>query len=69
MMPIKVAPALVKRIAAEITKAMKNPATAHRLEQQALLPVFDTPEKFAASLKEEQQNWATFIREHNITPD
>ena len=52
-----------------VAKAMRAPATAQRLEQLALLPVFDTPEQFAASLKDEQQNWASFIRQHNITPD
>jgi len=69
LVPVKVPPALVKRIADEIAKAMKTPALAARLEQQALLPVFDTPEQFAASLKEEQQNWGSFIRQHNIQPD
>jgi tripartite-type tricarboxylate transporter receptor subunit TctC len=69
MLPAKVPPALVKRIAAEISKAMKNPVNVQRLEQQALLPVLDTPEQFAVSLKEEQANWASFIRQHNITPD
>lgn len=69
LVPAKVPPPLVKRIAAEVAKAMKNPATAARLEQQALLPVFDTPEQFAAALKDEQQNWGTFIRAHNIQPD
>ena len=69
MVPARVPAALVKRLAAEISKAMKNPATAARLEQQALLPVFDTPEQFAASLKDEQQLWAGFIRQHNIVPD
>ncbi len=69
LVPVKVPPPLVKRIADEIAKAMKSPALAARLEQQALLPVFDTPEQFAASLKEEQQNWGSFIRQHNIQPD
>ncbi len=69
LVPAKVPPALVKRIADEIAKAMRTPALAARLEQQALLPVFDTPEQFAASLKEEQQNWGSFIRQHNIQPD
>ena len=59
----------VKTMADEIAKAMKSPALAAKLEQQALLPVFDTPEQFAASLKEEQQNWGAFIRQHNIQPD
>jgi len=69
LVPAKVPPPMVKRIAAEVARAMKNPATAERLSQQALLPVFDTPEQFAASLKEEQQNWAGFIRAQNIQPD
>ncbi len=69
LVPAKVPPAVVRRLAAEIGKAMKNPANAARLEQQALLPVFDTPEAFAASLKEEQQIWAAFIRQHNIVPE
>lgn len=50
MVPVKVPTALVKRLAAEIAKAMKNPVFAAKLDQQALLPVFDTPEAFAASL-------------------
>lgn len=67
--PSKTPPALVQRIAAEVAKAMKGPGTAAKLEQQALLPVFDTPEQFAASLRDEQQNWGAFIRAHNITPE
>jgi tripartite-type tricarboxylate transporter receptor subunit TctC len=67
LVPAKVPPALVTRIAGEVAKAMRNPATAARLEQQSLLPVFDTPEQFAASLKDEQQVWATFIKQHGIT--
>jgi tripartite-type tricarboxylate transporter receptor subunit TctC len=69
MVPAKTPPALVKRIAGEIQKAMKDPGLVQRLEQQALVPVADTPEQFAASLKEEQQNWGSFIKAHNIQPE
>jgi tripartite-type tricarboxylate transporter receptor subunit TctC len=69
VVPAKVPAATVRRIAAEVAKAMKNPATAAKLEQQALLPVFDTPEAFSASLKEEQALWGAFIRQHSIQPD
>ena len=69
MVPARTPPALVKRIAGEIQKAMQLPANAHKLEQQALVPVVDTPEQFAASLKEEQQSWGSFIRQQNIQPD
>jgi tripartite-type tricarboxylate transporter receptor subunit TctC len=48
---------------------MKSPVNLQRLEQVALLPVLDTPEQFAASLKAEQADWGAFIRQHNITPD
>jgi len=66
LLPAKASPALVQRVAQEVARAMKNPATAARLEQQALIPVFDTPEQFAASLREEQENWGRFIRQHDI---
>lgn len=66
MVPAKTPPALVARIATEIQKAMKNPGLVQRLEQQALVPVADTPAQFAASLKEEQQHWGGFIKQHNI---
>jgi tripartite-type tricarboxylate transporter receptor subunit TctC len=69
LVPAKVPPAIVKRMADEIAKAMKSPSLAAKLEQQALLPVFDTPEQFTASLKDEQQSWGNFIRQHNIQPD
>ncbi len=69
MVPAKTPPALVQRIADEIQKAMKNPGLVQRLEQQALVPVADTPAQFAASLKEEQQNWGSFIKQHNIQPE
>lgn len=69
LVPAKVPAPVVRRIAAEVAKAMKTPAVAERLAQQALLPVFDTPEQFTASLKEEQQNWSAFIRAQNIQPD
>ncbi len=69
LLPAKAPAALVQKVAAELARAMRDPASAARLEQQALLPVFDTPEQFAASLRQEQQSWGSFIRAHNITPD
>lgn len=61
--------AIVRRLSAEIGAAMKSPALADRLESQALVPIFDTPEEFAASLKREREHWAAFIRRNHITPD
>jgi tripartite-type tricarboxylate transporter receptor subunit TctC len=69
MAPAKVSPAIVKRLAEEVGKALRNPAVLQRLEQQALIPVLDTPEEFAADLKKEREHWGQFIRRNNVTPD
>jgi tripartite-type tricarboxylate transporter receptor subunit TctC len=58
---------VIRRLSAEIAKAMKSPALADKLEPQGLVPVFDTPEQAAASLKQERDGWAEFIRRNALT--
>jgi tripartite-type tricarboxylate transporter receptor subunit TctC len=60
---------VIQRLSAEIAQAMRAPSVAQKLEAQALVPVFDTPAEFAASLKKERDDWAAFIRRNNIQPD
>ena len=60
---------IVNRINAQIAAAMKIPAVAERLRAQALVPVFDTPEQFAASLRQEREGWAAFVRRNNISAE
>src|SRR3979490_87867 len=60
---------IVQRIAGEIGRAMRSTPVAEKLEAQVLVPVFDTPEQFAASLKKERDGWADFIRRNGIQPD
>ena len=60
---------IVKRLSAEVQAALRTPAVARRLEQQALIPVVDTPEEFAAELRKEREHWGQFIKAHNITQD
>jgi tripartite-type tricarboxylate transporter receptor subunit TctC len=67
--PAGTPPAIMKRLSGEIAKAMKAPALAERLAQQALVPVFDTPEQFAASLRKERDGWAAFIRRNGIVQE
>lgn len=62
-------PAIVQRLSAEILKLMKAPALREKLEARGLIPVFDTPEEFAASLKAERAMWADVIRRNNIVAD
>jgi tripartite-type tricarboxylate transporter receptor subunit TctC len=67
MAPSGVAPAVLQKMAAEVAKALK--ILAPRLEQQALVPVFDTPAEFAVDLTRERANWASFIKRNGITAD
>jgi tripartite-type tricarboxylate transporter receptor subunit TctC len=59
---------VLARLGSEIARAMRTGPIAEKLEQQALVPVFDTPAEFAASLKKERDGWAEFIRRNNIQP-
>jgi len=67
--PTGTLPAIVQRLSAEIIKVMKSPAIRERLEGQGFIPVLDTPDAFAASLKKERQMWAEVIRRNNIVAD
>ena len=64
--PAGTPPAIVSRLSSEVNAAMHKPAVAAKLEQLGLLPVFDTPESFAKTLKEERATWAAFIRRNGI---
>ena len=67
--PTATPPAIVQRLSAEIIKVMKSPAIKEKLDGQGFIPVFDTPDAFAASLKKERQMWAEVIRRNNIVAD
>jgi tripartite-type tricarboxylate transporter receptor subunit TctC len=67
MAPAKVPRPILQRLSAELGKALKT--LAPRLEQQGLVPVYDTPEAFAASLKAERANWSEFIQRQGITAE
>lgn len=69
MAPAKVPAPVIKRLGEEVGKALRNPAVVRRLEQQALIPVLDTPQEFAAELRKEREMWGQFIRRNNITAD
>jgi tripartite-type tricarboxylate transporter receptor subunit TctC len=67
--PAGTPPAIIQRLSAEVIKAMKSPAIKEKIEGQAFIPVFDTPDAFAASLKKERQMWADVIRRNNIVAE
>ena len=67
--PAGTPPPVVQRLSAEIVGLMKTPAFRERLDAQALIPVFDTPDEFAAVLKKERARYAEVIRRNNITAE
>jgi len=67
--PTGTPPAIVQGMSTEIMKAMRAPRLAEKLEAQALIPIFDTPDLAAASLKSEREGWAAFIKRNGIAPD
>ena len=64
--PAGTPPAVIQRMSVEINRVMKSPAVRDKLDGQGFIPVFDTPEAFAASLKRERQRWGDVIRRHRI---
>lgn len=69
LVPAGTPAAVVQRIGAQIGAAMKSASVAEKLQAQALVPVFDTPDAFAASLKNERDLWNAFVKRNNITPE
>jgi len=67
--PTGTSPAIVQRMSVEIVKLMKTPAFRERLDARALIPVFDTPEEYAAVLKTERAKYAELIRRNNIVAE
>ena len=61
--------AVIQRMSVEINRVMKSPAVREKLAAQGFIPVFDTPEAFAASLKQERQRWGDVIRRHRIAAE
>jgi tripartite-type tricarboxylate transporter receptor subunit TctC len=54
--------AIVERMNAAINAAMKTPWLAGKLEEASFIPVFETPEEFAATLKRDRAKWAAIAR-------
>jgi tripartite-type tricarboxylate transporter receptor subunit TctC len=60
---------IVQRLSSEIVRAMKSPALREKLEARAMIPVFDTPDEFALTLKQERARFSNIIRRNNIVAE
>ena len=67
--PVGTPQPVVQRMSSELVALMKTPAFRERLEASALIPVFDTPDEFAAILRKERARYAEVIRRNKILPE
>jgi tripartite-type tricarboxylate transporter receptor subunit TctC len=67
--PAGTPPAIVQRMSGEIIALMKTPAMRDRLDARAMVPIFDTPDEFAAVLKKERVKYAELIRRNKIVAE
>jgi tripartite-type tricarboxylate transporter receptor subunit TctC len=58
--------AIIVKLNAEIAKVLKSPATSERYAAAGLDPVSNTPEAFAAQLKQEIPRWRQVVKAANI---
>ena len=66
MAPRGTPPAIVKRLNAEIVKALKQPETTKLIEAQAMQIVGSTPEEFAAFIKQDIVLWKDVARQAKV---
>ena len=67
--PAGTPPAIVQRMSSEIVTLMKTPALREKLDARAMVPIFDTPDEFAAVLKKERAKYAELIRRNKIVAE
>jgi tripartite-type tricarboxylate transporter receptor subunit TctC len=66
MAPAGTPPAIVARLNTEIVKALRDPDIAKLIEQQAIQIVGDTPQAFAAFIKQDSALWKDVAHEANV---
>ena len=67
--PAKTPAAILAKINSEVVKALKDPDVVKALQAQYMEPAGDTPEEFAAYMKEELERWGPLIKKNNIRLD
>ena len=64
--PAKTPPEIVARMNAEITKVLKTPAIAQRLDAQGIDVVGSSPKEFGEFVKRQIELWAKVVKENGI---
>jgi tripartite-type tricarboxylate transporter receptor subunit TctC len=67
--PAKTPAPVLAKIHAEVVRTLKDPEVVKTLHAQYMEPVGDSPQEFAAYMKEELERWGPLIKTNNITLD
>lgn len=67
--PAKTPPDIIKRMNEEISKALKTPEVAKRLDAQGIDVMGGTPEAARAFIERQMDIWAKVVKDNNIKPD
>jgi len=68
MLPRGTSPEIVKRLHAEVLRALNSPDVREKLAANGFDPGGSSPEQFAAFRKAEETRWARVIKQAGITP-
>jgi tripartite-type tricarboxylate transporter receptor subunit TctC len=60
---------IIRRLNAELVRAIRSPAAQELFASQGAVPVGDTPEEFDAFIRAEHEKWGRLIRESGIRAD
>jgi len=64
--PAGMDPAVVKKLHAALSKAMRDPVTLTKLGELGMQPIGDTPGQFGAFIASEYQKWGDVIRQADV---
>jgi tripartite-type tricarboxylate transporter receptor subunit TctC len=60
--------ALIDKISQDVMRVVRMPDVSARLNEQTLVPVGDTPESFANTLRQDMALWAKIVSEAGVKP-
>lgn len=66
MAPAKTPPAIVKRLQAEVAKAVRQPSMQRFIKESGVTLVGNSPEEFAQLILDERKKWGDIIKAANI---
>lgn len=67
--PASVPQNLIVKINADVTRALKDPLVRAKLDQQGLIPAFNSPPEFADLIKKDLARWSKVVKESGAKAD